>query len=697
MNTPLRQPDNKRENSGQNHRSRRPSTRRYIKRDYQGTVPLRELASVKSRHAEQQATNPASHTPSLNKNTRAGLASRPQRHHRQTSGNRTLSNEHARNHRAPKNDLPVRKKSTRTRTRTKTLTTKNEKELEMLRSIPPLADGDIRIVPVCGVEWITTNMTFVEYKDEIIVIDAGLGFSNPSTPGIDYTIPNTTYLKENQHKIKALVITHGHLDHVGAIPFVIEDLGNPPIYTREFGALFIKKKLEEFPQLPPVHIETVDEKAGYLQISEHFKVRFFGLTHSIPDSSGVILQTPLGGIVSTGDVRVENHNGIVDPHEYEQYSLFKNEKILLMTIDSTGIEKPGWTISEQVVIENVDRIIKETTQGRLFIAAFSSQVERLMSFMESAKKYGKYVALEGRSMKSNLGIAEYLKLTDFTHVIPITDIDNYPPHKIVVLLTGSQGEEYAALNRMSKGSHKTLKLHASDTILLSASVVPGNDYDVAQLKNRLYQGSYNIVTYLDDQVHASGHGTREELKWIHTQVPYKFLMPVHGEPYMIRIHAKMAEKELGVPRDHIAIPDNGSIIEIREQGTKLVQLKEKIPAEPRIVEGLKVKEKQDVVFRDRQALSEDGIFIIVVALDPKTGRVKKSPDIISRGFIYLRDNQELLQDVRDMVSSMVERHVRTPNQINFDAIKQDINDEVAKFLKRKTHKNPIIIPVVLGL
>lgn len=640
--------------AGTKRNTRRPATRRYVKR--------------------------TGETPTVKKND--------------TTKTKRPANRTARSHNRKSNGRKTIKRGTRSR---KGPTSRTTHEADILKTIPPLADGDIRVVPVCGVEWITTNMTFVEYKDEIIVIDAGLGFSNPSTPGIDYTIPNTAYLKANQHKIKALVITHGHLDHVGAIPFVIEDLGNPPIYTREFGALFIKKKLEEFPQLPDVTIEVVSEEAGYVTLSDNFKVRFFGLTHSIPDSSGVIIQTPLGGIVSTGDVRVENNNGVVAQEEIDQYAHFKDENVLLMTMDSTGIEKPGWTISEDVVVENVDKIIKNTKDGRLFIAAFSSQVERLMSFMESAKKYGKYIALEGRSMKSNLGIAEFLELTDFSHVIPVEQIGDYPPNKVVVLLTGSQGEEFAALNRMSKGTHKHLKLQDSDTILLSASVVPGNNYDVAQLKNRLYSGSYNIITYNDDVVHASGHGTRAELKWIHTQVPYKFFMPIHGEPYMIRMHAKMAQQELNVPKENIAITDNGSIIEIRENGTKLVKLEEKIPAEPRIVEGQKVKDKQEVVFRDRKALAEDGIFIIVVAIDPKTGRVKKSPDIISRGFIYLRDNQHILQDVRGMVTDITEQTAKSQKQLDFDKIKQNINEGIGKFLKRSTHKSPIVISVVLGL
>lgn len=572
------------------------------------------------------------------------------------------------------------------------------KKSDLMSTIPPLADGDIRIVPMCGVEWIGTNMTFIEYKGDIVVIDAGIGFSTPSTPGIDYTIPNTNYLAERKDDIKALVITHGHLDHVGAIPYVIDRLGYPPIYTREFGAMFIQKKLEEFPEhKDKVTINVISQEAGYTPLSEHLSAKFFGLTHSIPDSTGVIIKTPLGGIVSTGDVRVENDNGVVAQSEIDQYAFLKNEDILLMTMDSTGIEKPGWTLSENKVIANIDEIIKNTKDGRLFIASFASQVERLISFIEAAKKYGKTVALDGRSMKSNMAIAEALQLTDFSHVIPIEEAHQYPDNKLVILVTGSQGEEFAALNRIANDTHKYIKIKRTDTVLLSASVVPGNEYDVAQLKNRLYSGSFNVITYHDDQVHASGHGSREELRWIHKQVPYKYFMPVHGEPYMIRMHAKMAQIELGVPSENIMIPSNGSIIEIRDQGNTILQLEEKIPAIPHIVEGRSIAELQDVVFRDRTALSKDGIFIIVVALDPITGKLKKSPDIISRGFVYLRENQKLLQDVRNLTRRATEQKTSKMKNIDFDKIKNTIAQNVSKHLLQETHKNPIVIPVVLAL
>lgn len=538
-------------------------------------------------------------------------------------------------------------------------------------------------------------MTAVEYKDEIIVIDAGFAFGNPDTPGINYTIPDTAYLEDNVHKIKALVITHGHLDHVGAIPYVIEKLGNPPIYTRQFGALFIQKKMEEFPHLPKLNIISIEAEDGYLPISENLKVKFFGLTHSIPDSTGVIIQTPLGGIVSTGDVRVENHDGVVVQDEYDQYEFFKDENILLMTMDSTGAIKPGWSSSEQVVKDTIDRIIRDAA-GRLFIATFSSQVERIISFMESAKKYGKHIALEGRSIKSNAAIVKHLELTDFSHVIDIKEIDKYPPNKIVVILTGAQGEEFAALNRMANETHRTLRLTDTDTVVLSSSEIPGNTYPIERMKDNLYRGSYNILTYQDNDVHASGHGKREELMWIHKQIPYKFFMPIHGRHEMLKVHATLA-RGMGVPAENIVVPDNGSIIEIRDNGKTLVKLDEKAPARQIVMDGKMLGEIPDVVMKDRKMLGDSGIFMVVVSIDVKTGKLRKSPDLISRGFIYLRENQQLLQRTRGLVKRTVEAHTKGKNPINFDNIKGKLTDTVERFLFQETGKEPIVIPVVLGL
>lgn len=559
--------------------------------------------------------------------------------------------------------------------------------------IPKLNKGDIRIIPICGVEQIGANMTAIEYNDQIVIIDAGLGFANEETPGIDYIIPNTKYLEENKDKVKALVITHGHLDHIGGIPYLINKIGNPPIYTREFGALLIKSKATDFPGLK-LDIKTIEAQDGKVKLSEDFQVEFFGLTHSIPDSTGVIIHTPYGGIVSTGDVRVDNIDGKPLPKEIEQYKLFKDKKILMMTMDSTGIPHPGWSVSETQVVETIDKIIKEAP-GRVIIASFASQVERLMEFINSARKYGKYIVIDGRSMKTNLGIAEQLKLTDFSHVVPVEEIDDYPPHKVVMIVTGSQGEEFAALMRISNKSHKSIRLTPTDTIVLSSSVVPGNDYSVARLKDNLYRTDAKIITYMDNVVHASGHGKRAELEWIHKQIDYKFFMPIHGNHYMLKMHAELAE-ELGVPKDNIVVPDNGSIIEITDNGQKIGKLKEKVPAEPIIVDGLSVSDTQHLVIRDRKALAQDGIFVVVVMVSLKTRKVKKSPDLISRGFIYLKENQELLNKTRQIVKKTTEDAAGGSGSIDFDFIKDSISRKVSKFLFQSTGKKPVVIPVVLS-
>jgi ribonuclease J len=437
---------------------------------------------------------------------------------------------------------------------------------------------------------------------------------------------------------------------------------------------------------------------GYMPVgdSQYFKVKFFGLTHSIPDSTGVIIQTPLGGILNTGDVRVENTDGVPVLQEQEQYAFLKDEKILLASIDSTGIEKMGWGISEGTVQKTVDTIIQNTT-GRLLIASFASQVERLISFIESAKKYGKYIAFEGRSMKTNMGIVKELQLTDFSHVIPLEEIDEYPANKVIIVLTGGQGEEFSALSRIASDTHKSIQLRKEDTVLLSSSIIPGNDFAVAQLKNNLYRGSYNVITYNDNAVHASGHGRHDELKWVHEQVPYKFFMPVHGDPYMIRLHAKMAIEELKVPEENLAVADNGNIFEIRNNGDVLVKLEQKIPANVTIIDGAYMGPLHKVVMDDRKALSEDGMFIAVVTIDTKTGQLKKSPDIVSRGFIYLRESKDLLNKVRAVIKRAVETYVRAHPQGDFEDIKNVLAEHISKYLLQTTHKEPIVIPVVLGV
>ncbi len=562
------------------------------------------------------------------------------------------------------------------------------------QKIPPLAPGDIRIIPLGGVEEVGRNMTMVEMNDQIIVIDAGIGFADEENPGIDYMIPNTRYLEENKHKVKALVITHGHLDHIGGIPYLIDRIGNPPIYTREFGALLIKAKSEDFPGLK-LDIKVVEKDDGALTLSADFKARFFGLTHSIPDSTGVILETPYGDIVSTGDVRIENTDGIPTEKEVAQYEIFKDRKVLLMTMDSTGITTPGWSQSERKVVETIDGIMKNVT-GRLIIATFASQVERIVEFIKIAKKYGKYIVVEGRSMKTNIGIVEQLNLTDMSHVIPVEEMDDYPPHKIMMLATGAQGEEFAALMRMANKTHKQVRLNPTDTIILSSSVIPGNETSVTKLKDNLYRSDAKIITYIDNVVHASGHGKRDELMWIHKQIKYRYFMPIHGHHHFVKIHAELAVAN-GAKPENVIVPDNGSIVEIRDKGNSIVKIKEKVPGDAVIIDGLSVSDSQHLVIRDRKALAQDGIFMMIVMIDSKDKKVRKSPDLISRGFVYLKENQELLKKSRNLIKKTTEEAIAGMDPIDFDYIKDTLNRKISKFLFQSTGKRPVVIPVVLSV
>lgn len=568
------------------------------------------------------------------------------------------------------------------------------RERKAATKIPPLAPGDIRVVPVGGVEEIGRNMTFVEMNDQIIVIDAGIEFGDDDTPGINYIVPNTRYLEEHKHKIKALVITHGHLDHIGGIPYILDRIGNPPIFTREFGALLIKAKAEDFPGLK-LNIKVVEKDDGAIPISADFKVRFFGLTHSIPDSTGVIIETPYGDIVSTGDVRIENTDGVPTEKEVEQYQIFKDRNVLLMTMDSTGITTPGWSQSERKVIETIDTIMGQVP-GRLIIATFASQVERIVEFIKLAKKYGKYVVIEGRSMKTNVGIVDQLKLTDLSHVIPVEEMQDYPPHKIMMLATGAQGEEFAALMRMANKTHKQIRLTPTDTIILSSSVIPGNEMSVTKLKDNLYRSDAKIITYIDNVVHASGHGKRDELMWIHEQIKYKFFMPVHGHHHFVKIHGEMAVAR-GAKPEHVIVPDDGTIVEIRDKGNSIIRLAEKIPSDAVIIDGLSVSDTQHLVIRDRKALAQDGIFMMIIMVDGANKRVTKSPDIISRGFVYLKENQELLKKSRTLIKKTAEETIAGMDPIDFEYVKDTLSRKVSKFLFQSTGKKPVVIPVVLNI
>jgi ribonuclease J len=564
-------------------------------------------------------------------------------------------------------------------------------------TVPPLLANNIRVIPLGGVEEIGKNMTMVEYGNDIIIIDIGFQFKDENTPGIDYILPNTKYLEERKDKIRAVIITHGHLDHIGGIPYVMPRIGNPPLYTRMLTSVMVKKRQEEFNHVPPLDIKIV-EKDETITLGS-LKVKFFAVTHTIPDAMGVVIQAPHGSIVHTGDLKLDHVDGVPTDSEVAEYDrVFKNEKVLLLMADSTNVENPGFSIPEKTVHRNIEEIIKNT-KGRLIIATFASLLERMLKIIDYSEKYGKRVVVEGRSMKTNIEICMNLGLLKPKKdtLITVEQIDNYPPDKIVVLATGAQGDEFAAMMRMSNKTHKYIKINKRDTILLSSSVIPGNERAVQKLKDNLSRQGASIIHYRIADVHSSGHANRDETAWIHKKINPKFFMPVHGYHYMLRVHGDIARDTNGLTDDHIIIPDNGSVVEIQDSGAKIVKIKEKAPSGIVMVDGFSVGDIQDVVIRDRQMLAQDGIFIVFAIIDSRTGKLKKSPDIISRGFVYLRESQELLHHTRIIIKNTIEDSTKGMNPLNVDYIKTNISDNVSKFLLQKTAKRPIVIPVLLTI
>ena len=563
------------------------------------------------------------------------------------------------------------------------------------KPIPPLEPGNIRIIPLGGVEEIGKNMTMVEMGNDIIVVDCGFQFREDDTPGIDYILPNTKYLEERREKVRGLFITHGHLDHIGGIPYVIDRIGYPPIYTRGLTAVMIRKRQEEFPNLKPVDIHEVDKDAS-VKIGG-FRVRFFSVYHTIPDSMGIVIETPYGDIVFTGDLRLDHVDGVPTDTEEKEFSFFADRKVLFLGADSTNVERPGFSLPERTVKKNLDEIIA-TTQGRLIIGTFSSQLERLMRMIEQAERVGRKILIEGRSMKVNIEIVKHLGLLKVSEktFIEASQLEHLPDNKIVILATGAQGDEFAALMRVAMKTHKYVKIKKGDTVVLSSSIVPGNERSVQKLKDNLSRQGARIIHRDTMDVHASGHANRDETFWIHQKINPRFFMPMHGYHYMLRVHADIA-KACGRSDDEIIIPDNGTVIEIRDEGASIVRCKESAPNSLRLVDGFSIGDIQEVVIRDRTVLSQEGMFVIIATVNPKNGRLRKSPDIISRGFVYLRESQELLQQARIIVKKTIEDSTKGQNPVNFDFVKNNVTDAVSRFLFEKTNKRPIVIPVVLGV
>lgn len=565
--------------------------------------------------------------------------------------------------------------------------------------LPPLDSDTVRVIPIGGVEEVGRNMTIVELKEGIIVVDAGFQFvSEDMAPGVDYILPNTRYLEDNKDRILGLFITHGHLDHIGGIPYIIDRIGNPPIYTQYLTSLMIKKRQEEFAGVGPVVVHVLEPGGRVLLKGKDgdVVVKSFPVTHSIPDSMGISVESKHGNIVISGDLRLEHKDEVPTDKEFKNWGALGREKNLLFIADSTNAEKSGFSIPEARVYETIEEIIR-TVKGRLIIGTFSSQFERMIHIIKVCEKLGKKIVTEGRSIKTNLEIAQrgniFVPKPDT--IIRAEDIPNYPSDRIVVIATGSQGEETAALMRIASKKHKSISFTDRDTVILSSSVIPGNEIRVQKLKDNLLRHNVSLLHYRSSDVHSTGHGNTGELVWMREQVKPAFFMPAYGYHSMLRYHAA-AQIASGFPKDNVIISDNGMVIEIKN-GNELKIRKEKIQAGPMMVDGFAIGDMQEVVIRDRLALAADGMFVIIATVNLRTGTLKKSPDIISRGFIYLRESQNLLSETRLLIKKNVEELAAGMNPIDLEFIKANLTDTVERYLFQKTSKRPMVIPVLIGV
>ncbi|MEK7452928.1 MAG: ribonuclease J [Patescibacteria group bacterium] len=550
----------------------------------------------------------------------------------------------------------------------------------------------VKVIPIGGVEEIGRNMIAVEYGDDIIVMDAGLEFPTSAHPGVDYLIPNVSYLKKYKDLIRGIVISHGHLDHVGALPYVIEDMGNPPIYTTEFTAAFIRKKHSEFKHLPTPNIILV-KKGNRLPIGkEGMFFRFFGVEHAIPDSIGTILETKFGDIVYPGDFKIARDRDN-NPIEIEEYEEMGKKGVLLLILESTNIEQHGFSKTDEEVATGLEAVYREA-KGRIITATFSSQIERVVSIVKISEDLGRKVAIAGISLKTNIEIAQEYNI--FTPkkdtIIDIKDIDKYPAERIMIICTGAQGEENAALVRITNKKDRDVKIQKGDTIVLSSSIVPGNERPVQALKDNIARQGGKVIHYKMAVVHASGHAYRGETEILHKLVKPKFFIPVHGFYYNLIRHKELA-MDIGMPEENISVPFNNGVI-IRVNDKEIIQDKDSIPANFITVDGLGVGDVKDVVLRDRNVLSQDGIFVVFAVVDGMTGQVKTSPDIISRGFVYLREAQEMLHEVRGIIRKTIEANTKI-HPIDIQFVTEEVRESVGKFLFQHTKRRPMVLPVIV--
>jgi len=558
-------------------------------------------------------------------------------------------------------------------------------------NIPALSKDRLHIVPLGGLEEVGRNMMFIEYGSDIIIIDMGVQFPEESMPGIDFIIPNTMYLEEHKDRIRGVVITHAHLDHIGAISYLVHRLGNPPIFAMPLTRGLILKRHEDFPHLPKLNLHEL--KSDQELTLGVFRVEFFHVNHNIFDTVGVAVHTPAGIICHTADFKFDNNPVGDKPADYAKMAELSRKGVLLLMSDSTGAKDPGHSLSEQTIMENLEDIF-EHAKGRIITATFASLISRIQQLIWLAEKFDRKVAIGGFSMITNVALARelgYIKVKKDIF-IDIKDAHRYPDHKLLFIVTGAQGESRAALMRIIQREHRFVRLQKGDTVVFSSSAIPGNERSIQNMQDVIYRQGARVFHYQMMDIHVGGHAKAEDLKLMINLMRPKFFMPIHGNYFMLRIHADLAES-VGIPPEHIVIPSNGNIVELTSETIAIA--KETVPASYVFVDGLGIGDVKEVVLRDRQAMASDGMFVIVALVDVKTGKIKGSPDIISRGFIYLKESQQLLHEARGVTRRIIEEITAQMHPINAQYLREELRDKLGLFLFQKTSRRPMVLPVVI--
>jgi ribonuclease J len=551
----------------------------------------------------------------------------------------------------------------------------------------------VKIIPLGGLGEVGRNMMLLEYQRKILIIDMGFRMPEEDMPGIDFIIPNIAYLQDRKKDILGIVFTHGHYDHIGAFPYLIEKIWSPSlrIFASPLTRGIILKRQEDFSNQPKINIE--EAKDGFKVQLGPFNVEFFRQNHNIPDNLGLFIETPVGNIIDTSDFKFDLTPINDLPTNFQKLREFGQKGVLLLMSDSTGAEEENHSLSEKTIEKNLAEIF-EKAQGRIIAATFASLINRVQQIIALSEKYDRKVCLEGYSMKNNIEIARalgYLKTKKGT-IISSKESVSHPDSKVTILCTGAQGESEAALMRIALKIHPFINLKKGDTVLFSSSVIPGNERTVQIMKDEILRQGAKVFHYKMMDIHAGGHGQKEELREMIELTKPRFFMPIHGQYSMLASHAELA-RETGIPEKNVLLAENGHIIDLSQKSISAE--KEKVQVNYVMVDGLGVGDVGEVVLRDRQMLSRDGMFVVVAIVDKTTGKVKGSPDIISRGFVYLRESKDLLKETRKKVVGIVDGAVSAGGAVNWIFIKDEIRNKIGQFLFSKTQRRPIILPVVI--